>query len=303
MLLETIPALMKDYLEFLKYQKNESDRTVLGYQSVLKQYALYLKQQKLDLLTINYQEARGYIRYLTDDKKEKATSVSRTLSALRGFYQYLLGRKLIMDNVFYYIKAPKHEKRLPKFFHYNELETLFQVPDLKTAKGQRDRLLLEMLFATGVRVSELVSIRLQDISMSERKIRILGKGKKMRIVFYSTEADRILKLFLNSGRKELFDGKQNPYLFPGQRKDGSMSTRSVELILNEVISHTDLQKKISPHMLRHSFATELLNEGCNLVTVQELLGHESISTTGIYTHVTNDRLKEIYRSAHPRAKK
>ena len=176
---------------------------------------------------------------------------------------------------------------------------MFQVPKLNTALGQRDRLLLEMLYATGVRVSELVNIKVSDINGEE--IRVLGKGNKERIVEFGDYAESILELYLNEGYKHL-NIKKSEYLFLNNR-GGKLTTRGVRYILDNIINKTTIDKKISPHMLRHTFATHLLNEGCDLLTVQELLGHESLTATSIYTHITNDRLKEVYFKCHPRAKK
>ena len=193
----------------------------------------------------------------------------------------------------------KKEKKLPRFFYYNELEELFQTPRLSTPLGQRDRLILEMLYATGVRVSELVDIKTTDISGNE--IRIVGKGNKERIVRFGEYVEDILELYLNDAYHEL-NLDNSDYLFLNSH-GGQLTTRGIRYILDRIISNTTLKKSISPHMLRHSFATHLLNEGCDILTVQELLGHESLTATSIYTHVTNDRLKEVYYKCHPRAKK
>lgn len=164
--------------------------------------------------------------------------------------------------------------------------------------GQRDRLILEMLYATGVRVSELVNIKVSDIS--GRTIKILGKGNKERIVRFGDYCDEILKMYLNDGHYKL--NGSSDYLFLNSN-GGKLTDRGVRYLLDKIIAKTTIEKKISPHMLRHSFATHLLNEGCDILTVQELLGHESLTATSIYTHITNDRLKDVYFKTHPRAKK
>ena len=225
--------------------------------------------------------------------------MKRKISSLRGFYKYLINNKVIDSNPFSLVSLPKKERHLPRFFYYNELEEMFQVPKLNTALGQRDRLLLEMLYATGVRVSELVNIKVSDINGEE--IKVLGKGNKERIVEFGDYAESILELYLKEGYKHL-NVKKSEYLFLNNR-GGKLTTRGVRYILDNIINKTTIDKKISPHMLRHTFATHLLNEGCDLLTVQELLGHESLTATSIYTHITNDRLKEVYFKCHPRAKK
>ena len=196
------------------------------------------------------------------------------------FYKYLINNKVIDSNPFSLVSLPKKERHLPRFFYYNELEEMFQVPKLNTALGQRDRLLLEMLYATGVRVSELVNIKVSDINGEE--IKVLGKGNKERIVEFGDYAESILELYLNEGYKSL-NVKKSEYLFLNNR-GGKLTTRGVRYILDNIINKTTIDKKISPHMLRHTFATHLLNEGCDLLTVQELLGHESLTATSIYTY-------------------
>ncbi|MEG1495248.1 MAG: tyrosine recombinase XerC [Bacilli bacterium] len=292
---------INDYLEYLEYQKNYSNLTVDSYEKDLINYFNYLDKQHLDYLELTYDDARHYLIYLTEVEHNKATTVSRHISSLRSFYNYLIKNNKLEVNVFSLLKMPKKEKRLPKFFYYNEIEELLNVPVKKTPLGYRDSLIMEMLYGTGVRVSELVNIKLFDFMIDDNKIRILGKGNKERIVYYNAEIKKKLDIYLTLGRPLLVKGPTDFLFLNTNGKE--LTTRRIEQILTAVIKETSLQKKISPHMLRHSFATHLLNEGCDLLSVQELLGHDSISTTGIYTHVTNDRLKDIYFAAHPRAKK
>ena len=237
---------------------------------------------------------------LKDNKNDKNVSIDRKLSSLRGFYKFLANEGFVESNVFSLVNGPKKDKKLPRYFEYNELEELFSVPDLSTASGQRDRLLLEMLYATGVRVGELVSIKIKDIDLSSKTILILGKGNKERIVTYGEYCEEILNMYLNDGYK-LLNKENSDYLFLNNN-GGILTERGVRYILDRIIKQTSIHKNISPHMIRHSFATHLLNEGCDLTTVQKLLGHESIKATQIYTHVTTDRLKEVYYHSFPRAK-
>ena len=198
------------------------------------------------------------------------------------------------------INLPKKEQKLPRFFYYNELEELFAACDTSTSLGQRNLAILEVLYATGTRVSELINIKLEDINFSEKQIKVLGKGNKERIVFLGEYAVDALEDYLNDGY--LFLNKYNlDYVFLNHLGN-KITRRGIEDILTKLIKKTSIDKKISPHMIRHSFATHLLNEGCDLESVQEMLGHESISATAIYTHVTDDRIKEIYFKAHPRAR-
>lgn len=292
---------LDDYLDYLKYQKGYSEYTIENYQNDILEFFKYLEREKIDYLKIEYSDTRFYLMYLKDECKNNNTTIDRKLSSLRGFYKYLSKNNYVENNVFMLLAGPKKDKKLPRYFEYNELEELFNSIDTKDAVGQRDLLILEMLYATGVRVGELVNIQIKDINQSERTIRILGKGNKERIVSYGEYCEDILKQYLSSGRNEL-NKKGNDYLLLNHLGD-ALTERGIRYILNERIKQTSLTKSISPHMIRHSFATHLLNEGCDLITVQKLLGHESISATQVYTHVTTDRLKEVYYNSFPRAKK
>ena len=292
---------LNDYLEYLKYQKNYSDYTVENYKHDIIEYLEYLNSENLSFKDIEYSDIRFYLMYLKDTKKDDNTSINSKLSSLRGFYKYLANEGIVKTNVFSLVNGPKKSKKLPRYFEYNELEELFNVPDTRTPLGQRDSLILEMLYATGVRVGELVNIKVSDIDLGRRNIIILGKGNKERFVTYGEYCEDILKTYLNNGRFYL-NSKSSDYLFLNNN-GGRLTDRGVRFILDKLIHKTSINKNISPHMIRHSFATHLLNEGCDLLTVQKLLGHESIKATQIYTHVTTDRLKEVYFKNFPRAKK
>lgn len=287
-----------DYLKYLKVQRNYSSKTIHSYEIDIDEFLAYLDTKNIDLFKVSYNDIHPFLKEL-NDKKNTNTTISRKISALRGFYKYLLKEGYVEKNPFSLVSLPKKEKKLPRFFYYNELEMLLEVPDLNTPLGQRDRLILEMLYATGVRVSELVSIEVNDLG--NREIKVLGKGNKERIVRFGSYAEEILSLYLKDGYKKL-NINNSKKLFLNNR-GGELTTRGVKYILDNIINKTSIDKKISPHMLRHTFATHLLNEGCDIMSVSELLGHASLSATAIYTHVTNDRLKEVYYHAHPRAKK
>ena len=291
--------IINEYLEYLKYQKNYSDYTVLNYKNDILEFFDYLSRESLNYKTIEYSDIRFYLMYLKEEKHDDNSSVSRKLSSLRGLYKYLANEKIVKSNVFSLVNAPKKSKKLPRYFEYNELEELFLVPDTNASLGQRDLLLLEMLYATGVRVGELVNIKVKDIDLGRRNIIILGKGNKERFVTYGEYCEDILKRYLNDGYI-LLNKNNLDYLFLNNN-GGNLTERGVRYILDELIKKTSINKKISPHMIRHSFATHLLNEGCDLLTVQKLLGHESIKATQVYTHVTTDRLREVYFRSFPRA--
>lgn len=289
---------LEEYLKYLKYQKNYSQETIDSYEEDLVEFLDFLGREDLNLLDVKYEDVRFFLMEL-DKKHNKASTVSRKLSSLRGFYKFLMNKEYLNNNPFSLIKTPRKEKRLPRFFYYNELEEMFNSIDITTPLGQRNRLILEVLYASGVRVSELVNIKLKDIN--DEEIKVLGKGNKERITRIGDYAREILDLYLKDGYKEL-NKEHSEYLF--LNKDGKkLTTRGIRYILDQIIKNTTIDKKISPHMLRHSFATHLLNEGCDILSVQELLGHESLTATAIYTHVTTDRLKDVYFRTHPRAKK
>ncbi len=290
---------LQEYCDYLQYQKNYSEYTIENYCSDIIQYLDYLTSEGINFKKVEYSDLRFYLMYLKEEKNENNSSIDRKLSALRGFYRFLATEKITDNNAFSLVTGLKKEKKLPRYFEYNELEELFKVPDLRTALGQRDRLILEMLYATGLRVGELVSVKVGDIDLGSRVILVVGKGNKERRVTYGDYCHDALKLYLSDGYLKL-NKNGSDYLF--LNNNGEVITeRGIRYVLDQVIKKTSLNKSISPHVLRHSFATHLLNEGCDLLTVQKLLGHESISATQIYTHVTTERLKEVYYNSFPRA--
>ena len=271
----------------------------MSYKNDIEEFFSYLERESLSFLDINYDDLRFYLMYLKEEKNDSNSSIDRKLSGLRGFYKFLANEGIVSKNVFSLVNGPKKEKKLPRYFEYNELEELFNVCD-DTPMGQRDLLILEMLYGTGVRVGELVNIKVKDIDLSSKSILILGKGNKERIVTYGEYCEEALVTYLNDGYHRL-NVLNEDYLFLN-KNGGVITERGVRYVLEQIIKKTSLNKNISPHMLRHSFASHLLNEGCDLITVQKLLGHESIKATQIYTHVTTDRLKEVYYNSFPRAK-
>jgi len=291
---------LQKFLSYLEIEKNNSKYTIENYSLDIEEFFDYCDDKNISFSNINYKEARSYISYLFDVKNDKPATVSRKISALRSYYRFLSNNNY-ENYSFDLLKLPKKGRRLPKYFEYNELEKLFDIPDLNTPLGERNALILEMLYATGMRVGELVNIKISDINYSNKTIKILGKGNKERLVYYNNITGKRLELYLKNGRYKL-NKKNSEYLLLNEN-GGVLTTRGVEYILDKIIKKTTLTKHITPHMLRHSFATHLLNEGCDLLSVQELLGHESLSATNIYTHITNDRIKDVYLKTHPRAKK
>ena len=285
-----------EYLEYLVVIKKHSDNTIINYQKDLYEFMNFLSN---DSLKINKDTVNSYLKELYDKGDSKST-ISRKLSALRNFYDYLVKKGIVDTNYFKLIKNPKKDNSLPKFVKEEDIDKMFMIPDLRTWIGERNLLIIRMLYATGVRVSELVNITLDDINVSDRTIRILGKGNKERIVVFGNNTKEILDRYIGHGRRQV-DFHYSKYLF--LNKDGNrLSTRYVRKIIDDIIFKASVNMHVSPHMLRHTFATGMLNNGADLVSVKELLGHESLNTTSIYTHVSDEKIKEIYNKAHPRAK-
>lgn len=294
---------LKEFKIYLEKIRGYSNHTINNYELDIIDYLNYCNDYNLNIYNITYFDVKKYLVKLYE-KDYKGTTIGRKISSLRAFYSYLYDENKVDKNVFKYISVPKKEKRLPKYITNEEVDAIFKVPDITSPLGQRNRLILELLYGGGIRVSELCNIKVSDIDIDNKTIRILGKGSKERIVFYGNTCKEILELYLTDGRNVLLSKKNNDYLIIGAyKKDKPLTTRSVQLILNDIIEKASIKKKITPHTLRHTFATHLLNEGCDILIVKELLGHSSLDTTGIYTHVSNERLRKVYLDSHPRAKK
>lgn len=289
------------FIEYLKYQRNYSDFTCNNYKKDLNEYNSFILNNKINYKNMDYNDAKEYVIYLNKKNDAKST-ISRKLSSLRTFYKYLVLNNKVESNPFLLVSSPKKEKKIPKFINYNNMEEILNVPNIKTKEGQRERVILEVLYASGVRVSELVNIKLKDIDFSNKNILIFGKGSKERLVSFGDYALEYINLYLKEGRNLLLDGVKSDYLIVG-KKNEKLSTRRVEQIIDDIIKRTSIKLNITPHMFRHTFATHLLDNGCDLLVVQELLGHASLSSTEIYTHVSNEHLREVYLKCHPRNKR
>lgn len=289
---------VKRFLRYLKEEKNYSKNTVISYANDLIEFIKIYKNKSI--LELKYKDIKIYLSHLYDLKYNRNT-ISRKISSIKSFYKYLKKNGLVENSPLNGVSYPKKALTLPKFLQYSELEELFNVPDINTPNGLRDRLILELLYASGLRVSELVNIKLEDIDINNCEIRVLGKGSVERIAYYGEYASEILQLYLKEGREKLLKGHSCEYLFVNN-KFGKLTDRGVRYIIDKILKETSIKTKISPHSLRHTFATHLLNEGADLKVVQELLGHKNLSTTSIYTHVSNEKLRDVYYKAHPRSK-
>lgn len=290
--------IIYEFLDYISYEKKYSDYTEKNYELDLFKYFEYLDKNKLNYLTVKYKDVSNFTLFLAK-QNYKSTTINRIDSSIRSFYNYLELEEKINGNPFKAASNLKVPKRLPNYFKYNEYLTMISVID-KDDYEYRNRLILEMLFATGLRVSELSNIKIKDIDFSEREIKIMGKGSKERFVFYNKECAIVLDSYLKECRSKLLNGKDSEYLFINHLGD-KLTDRGIRLIIDKIVKKSCIKSKVSPHTFRHTFATMLLNEGCNIKSVQELLGHSSLGTTGIYTHLTNDEVRLAYMKAHPRA--
>ncbi len=288
------------FLDYIKVEKNFSDYTEVNYEIDLKEYKKYLDTKRRSYLSMKYKDVLDYTKYLKETCEFTPTSINRHLSSLRSFYNYLILNNVINSNPFKLIKGQKKELKLPNYMKYSEFEDMINsIPD--DTLGIRNRCLFEMLFCSGARIGELININVSDIDFSNKQIKVLGKGNKERIIYLNEHAIDSLNDYLDNSRLILLNGKKSDRLFINHI-GGDLTTRGVRDIIDNIIKKASLNIKVTPHMFRHTFATMLLNEGCSLRSVQELLGHANLSTTSIYTHVSNDRIKDVYLHTHPRSK-
>jgi len=293
-------AVFNKYINYLEAERNASPYTVRNYTTDLLDFFQFLRDRGIDSLKeVDRHTLRDYLSQLMEKGFVKA-SIARKLSAIRSFYRYLLREEIISTSPVATTSSPKLDKRLPSFLSIEEINRLLEAPDLSTPQGLRDRALLELLYASGLRVSELVNINLEHVNLDTNEIRVWGKGAKERMVLMGKPAARALTAYLNQGRPELLGKKGNNALLLN-RYGKRLIERRVQRILEKYTNIAGIGKRVYPHMLRHTFATHLLDGGADLRVVQELLGHASLSSTQIYTHVSKSQAKKVYLSAHPMA--
>lgn len=289
------------FLKYLEVERNYSSYTVYYYERDIIEFSSFMTRESIITYgEVEYQDIRIYLTDLYNQRLARKT-VARKISSLRSFYKFLLRETLVMNNPFINVSLPKAESYLPTFLYSEELEKLFNVNDISTPLGMRNQALLELLYATGIRVSECCNITMSDLDFSIGTVLVYGKRSKERYIPFGSFAEDALLKYINNGRKALMD-KHIPtdFLFLNHRGT-PLTTRGVRTILNSLVKKASVNIHLSPHMLRHTFATHMLNEGADLRSVQELLGHSHLSSTQIYTHVTKDRLKKVYNDSHPRA--
>ena len=294
---------VQEYLDVLKYQKNYSSLTIDGYKREIEHFIVYLNKENIcDFNDVRYPFLRGYLAQLHSENLSPKT-INHKMSSLRGLYRYLQTQGYIDDNPFLLIDSLKQPLRNPDFLYIDEMMDLLDSIDTQTLLGRRNKALLELMYASGLRCSEVVELTLSQIDFERQLLLIHGKGNKDRYVPFHDYAADWLKTYIEEDRPELMAVKHLEHQFVFVNKNGAkMTNRGIEDIVNRVTQRYDATKKVHPHTFRHSFATHLLEQGVDIRVVQELLGHSNLSTTQIYTHVTNQHLKEVYDHAHPRNK-
>ncbi len=290
-----------EYIDYLTYQKKYSSNTIVSYKKDISDFIIFLKRESIESLNdVTYSMIRGYLTELHNLNLDKR-SVARKISSLKSFYKYLLQMEYVDDNPFMLVHSPKQSEKIPQFLYYEEITELLDNIDTSDELGMRNKAILEVMYASGLRVSEVVGLTLQDIDFGRGTVLVHGKGNKDRVVPFNKHAREALEVYLEDGRSFLMiHCKQNHNVVFVNKKGDPLTSRGVEDILNRVAKKHSTISHLHPHMLRHTFATHLLDNGSDIRSVQEMLGHSNISTTQVYTHVTKERLVSVYNQAHPR---
>ena len=293
--------LVEDFLKYLRLERNYSENTIVAYKTDLREFEGFFRsvEEGLDFTTVDADLVRSWVVNLMDEEDAKATSVNRKLSSLRSFYRFLLRKKVVKADPMLRVVGPKKSKPLPSFLRESEMNRLLD--DFSFGEGYeacRDRMILEMFYATGIRLSELIGLNDVDVDLSAKQIKVTGKRNKQRLIPFAEEMAVDLEEYIKVRNEALPQGSDAFFvLINGKR----MYARKVYEIVKRNLGKVATLKKRSPHVLRHTFATAMLNNQAELGAVKELLGHESLATTEIYTHTTFEELKKVYEQAHPRA--
>lgn len=288
-----------EYVKYLRFQKGYSPLTLESYQRDIDEFIRFMNEEEIDdFESVEYSMLRGYLMKL-HRKRLSANTINHKLSSLRNFYRYLLKKKYVKNNPFLLVESLKTGKRNPDFLYIDEMIGLLDSIDITHALGIRNKAMLELMYATGLRCSEVVNLTLPQIDFHQGVMLVHGKGDKDRYVPFHDYAKEWLIRYIDDVRSELTVHKDHQYVFVNNHGN-QMTNRGVEDIINRIAYQYDSMMKIHPHTIRHSFATHMLDAGMDLRVVQQLLGHSSLSTTQIYTHVTKEKLKDIYHKAHPR---
>jgi len=295
----TDESVIDQFTDAMWMERGLARNTLESYRSDLRKYCEWLLiNQRTEMLSARREDLLDYLMFCSVEGK-KARSVARFLSCVKQFYQYALRERLVKQDPSCRVDAPKLGRPLPKTLSEGEVEALLEAPDVGTAEGFRDRVMLEVLYATGLRVTELVSLQLEQLGLNQGLARVVGKGGKERLVPLGEDAVEWIDRFIGDARCELLGQQLTSDLFP-TRRGGAMTRQAFWYRIKKHAQTANIQKHISPHTLRHAFATHLLNHGADLRVVQMLLGHSDLSTTQIYTHVAKERLKSLHQQHHPR---
>lgn len=288
-----------EFLSYLRHERNASPHTISSYGRDLGQLEAYLVEKKADWRSAGNVVLRGFLGSLYEKKRKKST-IGRKLAAMRSFYDYCLKRNWIDKNPAKVLARPRQDKSVPGFLSEDEMAAFLDLPSSDRPLDLRDRAALELLYASGIRVGELVSVDLEDLGLGERLVRVKGKGKKERLVPFGKKAEASLRDYFRV-RPDILKDRPDQNAFFLNYKGERLTSRSVERIVGKYIRRTAVKRKISPHSLRHSFASHLLSRGADLRAIQELLGHASLATTQKYTHLDLKQLLDVYKKSHPRS--
>lgn len=293
---------IKDFVHYLTVEKGLAKNTIVSYERDLRSYAAYLQkvEQLKSLNEVNRTHLLQFLGHLKQNGKS-AKTLARHVASIRAFHQFLLREKICEQDPAVHLETPQQEQRLPKVLSLSEVEALLEAPKSNSPFDLRNRAMLELLYATGMRVSELIQMKLDDLHLAMGFVRCIGKGDKERIIPIGQTAIKVMEAYLVNGRPHLRSAKHRSNALFLNHHGKAMSRQGFWKILKKIAVDAGIEKPLTPHMLRHSFATHLLENGADLRAVQELLGHVDISTTQIYTHVTKTRLKDVYTTFHPRA--
>ncbi len=297
---ENSKKYLQEFKLYIEVEKNFSKHTVLAYSSDILSFLVWLNNRNIE--DVSYNLIKEYLLYIQQFNYSKTTT-ARKIASLRTFYRYLYRERIIETNPAIGVHSPKKGKNLPEFLTEIEMEQILNNIKIDTPAGYRNRTILELLYATGMRVSELSNLNFENLNLEENEIKVFGKGSKERIVLISSRAKKFLETYINTVRYLIFKSEnQKPSDPLFINKTGyRLQTQSIRLAIKDVMEKIELPKHVTPHVFRHSFATKLLENGADLRVVQELLGHSSISNTQIYTHISTERLRHSYDIAHPRA--
>jgi tyrosine recombinase XerC len=293
---------VRSFLEYLEVERNHSPNTLRSYDSDLHHFVSYLLSNGIHSLEeVQKNLLRTYLSNLLEEGLTRK-SIARKIASLRSFFRYAKRRKIVTSNPTLTLISPKLEKRLPHFLDESAIKRLFESIDLTTALGRRNAAILELFYSTGMRLNELIQLNVDDVDFSEGVVKVTGKGSKQRILPVGRRALQAMRAYLADRRQLVLDlkrGKEQASLFLTQKGDRFYPEAVIRMVKSAIGKVSELEKR-SPHVIRHSFATHLLNRGADLRAVKELLGHESLSTTQVYTHVSTEQLKKVYRQSHPK---